>query len=58
MDLDGVITRHGVPFVTSAGNTLMHPLDPTADLSEICNCRCVSNPIYGGRAETMGDKDD
>lgn len=39
-------------FTTGAGNTLLHPLDPTGRLEEIINCRCVAAPAPRGCGES------
>lgn len=38
--LEGNRVPIGQPFVTAEGNSLMHPHDPTAPLSETAGCRC------------------
>lgn len=40
-NLDGVKVAHDEAFVTSAGNKLMYPGDPSAPADEIINCHCV-----------------
>ncbi len=39
------------PFVTGAGNKLMHPLDPAGRPEEIINCRCAAAPAPRGCGE-------
>ena len=39
------------PFVTGAGNLLMHPLDPAGAPEEVINCRCVAAPAPLGCEE-------
>jgi uncharacterized protein with gpF-like domain len=39
------------PFVTGAGNLLMHPLDPAGPPEEVINCRCVAAPAPRGCEE-------
>ena len=39
------------PFVTGAGNLLMHPLDPAGPAEEVINCRCTTLPVPRGCEE-------
>lgn len=45
-ELDGTIVDVDEPFVTTAGNEIMYPGDPTADASEVYNCRCTLVYVY------------
>ena len=40
-ELNGQTVPMDQPFVTSAGNSLMYPCDPTAPAEEVINCHCV-----------------
>lgn len=44
ISLDGKKAMQGDAFVTSAGNSLKYPGDPTAPASEVINCHCVLVP--------------
>lgn len=44
--LDGKTTPVGTAFVTSKGNHIRFPHDPTAAASEVINCRCTFEPVY------------
>lgn len=39
--LNDVTVAMNEPFVTFTGESLQYPLDPSADASEVVNCRCV-----------------
>lgn len=45
-DLDGQVVDVDEPFITSAGNKIMYPGDPSADASEVYNCRCTMVYVY------------
>ncbi len=50
--MEGQCRPIGKPFVTGAGNRLMHPLDPAGPPEEVINCRCVAAPAPRGCEET------
>ncbi len=47
MELDGQEVKVNEQFQSSSGTQLKFPGDPTADASEIVNCRCTMIPIKG-----------
>ena len=49
--MEGQCQPIGKPFVTGAGNLLMHPLDPAGRPEEVINCRCVAAPAPRGCEE-------
>ena len=50
-DIDGEIVEWGEVF----SNGLQYPMDPAGAAENVINCRCVMNPIWGGKAY-HGDK--
>lgn len=56
-DLDGQIVDVDEPFVTSDGNEIMFPGDPSADPSEVYNCRCTLVYVYPDYPSDMGRRD-
>lgn len=53
ISLDGKKAMQGDAFVTSAGNSLKYPGDPTAPASEVINCHCVLVPDVLLPGETL-----
>ena len=46
--MDGQKRKHGEPFVTGTGATLMYPGDPSAPAGEVIQCRCaISTSLLG-----------
>ncbi len=46
--MEGQCQPIGDPFITGAGNVLMHPLDPAGAAEEVINCRCTTIPVPRG----------
>ena len=58
ISLNGKKAMQGNAFVTSAGNSLKYPGDPTAPASEVINCHCVLVPdvlLPGERLDEEGN---
>lgn len=58
ISLNGKKAMQGEPFVTSAGNSLKYPGDPSAPASEVINCHCVLVPdvlLPGERLDAEGN---
>ena len=53
ISLNGKKAMQGNAFVTSAGNSLKYPGDPTAPASEVINCHCVLVPDVLLPGETL-----
>ena len=53
ISLDGKKAMQGDAFVTSAGNSLKYPGDPSAPASEVINCHCVLVPDVLLPGETL-----
>ena len=56
-ELDGQTVDVDEPFVTSEGNEIMYPGDPSADPSEVWNCRCTLVYVYPDYPSGMEQSD-
>lgn len=56
-DLDGQTVDVDEPFVTTEGNEIMYPGDPTAEPSEVYNCRCTLVYVYPEYPSDMERRD-
>ena len=56
-DLDGQIVDVDEPFISSEGNAIMYPGDPTAAPEEVWNCRCTLVYVYPEYPNDMERRD-
>lgn len=56
-DLDGQIAEVDEPFITSEGDEIMYPGDPTAAPGEVYNCRCTLVYVYPDYPSDISDRE-
>ena len=57
-EMDEQVVSMDDPFVTGAGNVLMHPCDPDGEADEIINCRCVEIAVINKNGDIYESDDD